>query len=130
MNYDELISKAKQARRNAYAPYSGFKVGAALVAQSGKVYSGCNIENAAYGETVCAERVAFFNAISKGERRFTAIAIVGGKDELVDCAPCGSCRQVMAQFCDANFVVVLLNGGKTKAYKLCELLPFAFGLKE
>lgn len=130
MSYDELITKAKEARRNAYAPYSGFKVGAALVAQSGKVYVGCNIENAAYGETVCAERVAFFNAISQGERRFAAIAIVGGKDELVDCTPCGSCRQVMAQFCGKDFTVVLLSGGKAKEYKLGELLPLAFGLKE
>ncbi len=122
----ELLLSATEARRNAYAPYSGFKVGAALKAASGKVYLGCNIENGAYGDTICAERVAFFKAISEGEREFEAIAIVG---DTSDCFPCGTCRQVMAEFCDGDFKIVVGSPEEYKIYALKELLPHAFDFK-
>ena len=125
----ELMRLAVQARENAYAPYSNFKVGAALLGKSGKVYTGCNVENAAYTPTNCAERTAIFKAVSEGEREFTAIAIVGGKgEETADfCAPCGVCRQVLAEFCDGDFVVVLGNPERYEAFTLAKLLPFSFG---
>ena len=130
MDYSFLMKKAEEARANAYAPYSGFKVGAALIAKSGsvtKLYTGCNIENAAYGDTVCAERVAFFKAIEDGERNFDAIAIVGGKDELNKmCAPCGSCRQVMAEFCKPDFKIILGRPEEYEVYELADLLPMSF----
>ena len=121
----ELMELAVKARKNAYAPYSGFCVGAALLAKSGKAYTGCNIENAAYTPTNCAERTALFKAVSEGEREFTAIAIVGGKgDEPKEfCAPCGVCRQVMAEFCTSDFRIVL---GENEALTLGELLPYGF----
>ena len=113
----------------AYAPYSGFCVGAALLGKSGKVYTGCNVENAAYTPTNCAERTAVFKAVSEGEREFSAIAIVGGKGDAMAefCAPCGICRQVLAEFCDGDFPVVLGTPEKYQAYTLAELLPFSFG---
>ncbi len=126
---NELISLAIKARENAYTPYSSYKVGAALKAKGGKVYLGCNIENGAFSPTVCAERTAFFKAISEGEREFEAIAVVGGKEALEAFAPpCGVCRQVMAEFCSENFEIILYNGKEEKVYKLKELLPLSFSL--
>ena len=125
----ELLQLAIQARENSYSPYSGFRVGAALLGQSGKVYGGCNVENAAYSPTNCAERTAVFKAVSEGEREFSAIAIVGGKgDTLADlCAPCGVCRQVLAEFCDGDFRVVLGTPENIRVFTLAELLPLSFG---
>ncbi len=127
----ELIKLATQAREMAYSPYSGFKVGAALLAKSGKVYLGCNVENAAYTPTNCAERTAFFKAISEGEREFEKIAIVGGMGEKLSsfCPPCGVCRQVIAEFCDEDFVIVLGTVENYREYKFGEILPMAFGPK-
>ena len=129
MTNGELIALAVEARKQSYSPYSGFRVGAALLGKSGKVYLGCNVENAAYTPTNCAERTAVFKAVSEGEREFSAIAIVGGMgEELSDfCAPCGICRQVLAEFCDGDFPVVLGTPKNYKAYTLAELLPFSFG---
>ena len=125
----ELMKLAVEAREMAYAPYSGFRVGAALLAKSGKVYKGCNVENAAYSPTNCAERTALFKAVSEGEREFTAIAIVGGMYETIAdfCAPCGVCRQVLAEFCDKDFRLVLGNLDNIKTYTFEEILPFSFG---
>lgn len=123
----ELLSLATRARLNSYAPYSHFKVGAALLAKSGKVYLGCNIENAAYSPAICAERTAFAKAVSEGEREFCAIAIVGGKDDLQgECAPCGVCRQVMAEFCGGDFKIILGSPTSFKTHTLSELLPLSF----
>lgn len=127
----QLVEEAFEAAKNSYAPYSGFHVGAALLGKSGRIYRGCNIENAAYSPTNCAERTAFFKAVSEGEREFEAIAIAGGKGgEGWDyCAPCGVCRQVMAEFCDGDFRILLgKDRGKWKSYRLEELLPERFGL--
>ena len=125
----QLMQCAVEARKMSYAPYSDFHVGAALLGKSGKVYTGCNVENAAYSPTNCAERTAVFKAVSEGEKEFTAIAIVGGKsDELADfCAPCGVCRQVLAEFCDKDFRLVLGNPKEIKVYTFAEILPFSFG---
>lgn len=132
MNDKDLIELAYEAREHAYTPYSDFQVGAALLTKEGKVYLGCNIENAAYGPTNCAERTAFFKAVFEGEREFEAIAIVGGKRGErtgVTCAPCGVCRQVMMEFCDPNtFRIVLEDGeGGTRNFLLKEILPMGFG---
>lgn len=132
MTKEELIEKAKEAAKNAYAPYSGFTVGAALKTKSGKVYLGCNIENAAFGPTNCAERTAFFKAVSEGEREFSEIAIVGGKslDFGSYCSPCGVCRQVMGEFCDSDFTVILGKAdNEYKTFTLDELLPHSFSDK-
>ena len=129
MNEKELCKEAIDAMKNAYAPYSGYKVGAALLTEKGKLFAGCNIENAAYTPTVCAERVALFNAISSGERNFTAIAVAGGKDGVISGAfpPCGVCRQVMAEFCAPDFTVLVVTGEDSyKKYTLNELFPKAF----
>lgn len=125
----ELLQRAVEARTMSYSPYSNFRVGAALLGKSGKIYTGCNVENAAYTPTNCAERTAVFKAVSEGEREFTAIAIVGGKGETVSdfCAPCGICRQVLSEFCDKEFRVVLGTPDAPKAYTLGELLPLSFG---
>ena len=106
ISYQELIKQAIEARKQSYCPYSGFAVGAALLCGDGTVYTGCNIENASYSPTNCAERTAFFKAVSEGKREFVAIAIVGGSEELQKCYPCGVCRQVMSEFCDELFEVV------------------------
>ncbi len=131
MEDKHLISLAMEARQKAYAPYSGFLVGAALLAESGKVYQGCNIENASYGATNCAERTAVFRAVSEGERSFSAIAIVGGlRDrELTYAYPCGICRQVLREFCDPDRMWVIIARSETdyKKMKLDELLPESFG---
>ena len=127
----ELIKKAKEAAERSYSPYSGFTVGAALLTKSGRVYLGCNIESASYSPTNCAERTAFFKAVSEGEREFLKIAIVGGKglDFKDFCPPCGVCRQVMKEFCDEGFTVILgKNGEEMKVLTLGELLPYGFGL--
>lgn len=129
MNEKELCREAVDAMKNAYAPYSGYKVGAVLLTEKGKLFAGCNIENAAYTPTVCAERVALFNAISSGERNFTAIAVAGGKDGVISGAfpPCGVCRQVMAEFCAPDFTVLVVTGEDSyKKYTLNELFPQAF----
>ena len=129
MNNKELVKLAFDAMQKAYAPYSNYKVGAALLAKSEKVYLGCNVENASYSPTNCAERTAFFKAISEGEREFAKIAIVGGKEGNVTdlFMPCGVCRQVMAEFCDSNFeVIVARSVDDFSVYKLSELLPHGF----
>lgn len=131
MQIKELIRQAVDAREYAYAPYSGFKVGAALLCRNGNVYTGCNIENAAYTPTNCGERTAFFKAVSEGEREFTRIAIVGGKDgEMSAPSPCGVCLQVMAEFCEAAaFEVVMAESEEEYTVKkLIELLPCGFSL--
>lgn len=122
---------ALSMRSQSYAPYSHFTVGAALLSESGKLYTGCNIENAAFTPTNCAERTAFFKAVSEGERKFSAIAISGGKEgEEPDdyCAPCGVCRQVMKEFCKEDFKIILVkNENEWKTFTLGELLPEGFG---
>ena len=127
----ELIEKALKAREKSYCPYSNFAVGAAIETEDGLVFSGCNIENAAYGPSNCAERTAFFKAVSEGETGFIAIAIAGGaKDapELEYCPPCGVCRQVMREFCGDEFRIYLVrNYEEYKEYTLSELLPESFG---
>lgn len=132
----ELVGLAFEAQKMSYSPYSGFQVGAALLGKSGRIYLGCNIENAAYSPGNCAERTAFFRAVSEGERDFVAIAIVGnqkgvekGKGQI--CAPCGVCRQVMAEFCDPEeFQVILgISEDDYQVYSLKELFPLGFGRK-
>ena len=125
----ELMRLAVKARENAYAPYSGFMVGAALLSKSGRVYPGCNVENAAYGPTNCAERTAVFRAVSEGEREFEAIAIVGGREKEPKelCAPCGVCRQVLAEFCDGDLRILLGTPDAIEVHTLSELLPLSFG---
>lgn len=129
MTDKELIKIAKKAAENAYVPYSGYTVGAALLTKEGTVYSGCNIENAAYGPTNCAERTAFFKAVSEGEREFSKIAVVGGKNlNFKDYfSPCGVCRQVMREFCGDDFEILLgKNGEEFMSITLGELLPHSF----
>lgn len=130
-NYRALIRKALEARTRSYSPYSHFSVGAALLTKSGTVYCGCNIENAAYTPTNCAERTAFFKAVSEGERDFEAICIVGGKAGEPGCftAPCGVCRQVMMEFCDPEKFRIILatDEAHVRVYRLKELLPVGFG---
>ena len=125
---EKLMKLACEARKNAYAPYSEFKVGAALLGRSGKVYLGCNAENAAFSPGICAERCAIYKAVSEGERKFTCIAVAGGKKKKPDglCMPCGVCRQVMAEFCDGNFGIIAGTPGHFETYTLNEILPGAF----
>ena len=129
----ELIEKAIDMRNYSYAPYSKFRVGAGLLAANGNLYGGCNIENAAYGPSNCAERTAFFKAVSEGVQDFTAIAIAGGPEEGIRdfCAPCGVCRQVMAEFCEADsFLVILAKSVEEyEVYTLRELFPKSFSPK-
>ena len=133
MDYKELVKMALEAREMSYSPYSNFKVGAALLTKNGKVYKGCNIENAAYSPGNCAERTAIFKAVSEGEKDFAAIAIVGGladSNELTICPPCGVCRQVINEFVDCEEFDIILGTNKPedmKVYKLKELLPLGFG---
>ena len=128
---EEMIALAIGQLKDAYAPYSGFRVGAALLTESGKLYTGCNIENAAYTPTNCAERTAFFKAVSEGERDFKAICIVGGKDGLLTgyTSPCGVCRQVMMEFCDPESFRIILAVSKDRyqTFTLKEILPLGFG---
>lgn len=124
-----LIEAAIAARRAAYAPYSSFAVGAALLGEDGAIYTGCNVENASFGLTCCAERTALFKAVENGVRRFRALAIVGGKvgkDPTESCPPCGACRQVLAEFCDDDLPVFLAD----RTVTLGELLPLAFRLSQ
>lgn len=135
MEYGKLIQAAFEAQKKAYSPYSGFQVGAALLAGSGRIYGGCNIENASYGATNCAERTAFFRAIYEGEREFKAIAIAGklsDSDTFEYCAPCGICRQVMSEFCDGEDFLIILPRSQSdyKVYSLNELLPLSFTKKD
>ncbi len=134
MNNCELIKTALEARKMSYSPYSGFSVGAALLCADGSVYSGCNIENSAFSPTNCAERTAFFNAISEGKRDFVRIAVVGGNanEEIRSyCPPCGICRQVMKEFCSENFEIIMAkNSDDYKIMILSELLPASFDKRE
>lgn len=131
MEYTNLIAAAFEAQKKAYAPYSGFMVGAALLCEDGEIFGGCNIENASYGACNCAERTAIFRAVYEGKRSFRAIAIVGkpgSAPAFAYCAPCGICRQVMAEFCNPQDFQIILPKSMTeyKVYRLEELLPLSF----
>jgi len=129
MKPETLIEMAKEAMQHAYVPYSGYKVGAALLCADGTVYQGCNIENAAYGPTNCAERTAFFKAVYDGHRDFIAIAVCGGKDGVITGAfpPCGVCRQVMREFCEDGFLIYMVGAGNSwETRTLAQLLPDSF----
>lgn len=129
MDLTELIRKAQEARARAYVPYSGFHVGAALLCKDGTIFSGCNIENSAYGPTNCAERTAIFKAVSEGYREFETIVIVSDSEQPTP--PCGVCRQVMAEFCGPEFPVVMMGcDGSQRTASLGELLPYAFSLEK
>lgn len=127
----ELIETALEQRKFSYVPYSGFRVGAALLAKNGTLYTGCNIENAGYTPCNCAERTAIFKAVSEGVKEFDAICVVGGKDEMPSeyAAPCGVCRQVMMEFCDPDEFEIILAVDTTKyeVFKLKDLFPMGFG---
>lgn len=124
MEYKELIKIAKEAMNNAYVPYSKFRVGAALETSDGKVYSGCNIENASFGGTNCAERTALFKAISEGHRKFTKIAVISDSDDYT--YPCGICRQVLSEWGLDMEVIVASSSEGYRVHKLSEILPYAF----
>lgn len=133
-SYKKLIEKALEAADLAYAPYSKYHVGAALLTKNGKIFTGCNIENASFGATNCAERTAFFKAVSEGNREFQAIAIVGGPEDNAENSfsdyayPCGVCRQVMQEFCEEDFKIIVARSiTDYKEYSLSELLPHGFG---
>lgn len=126
---DDMLKTARAALVNSYAPYSNFNVAAALLCGDGSIFSGCNIENAAFSPGNCAERTAFFKALSEGERDFKAILIIGGKNYTTAeiCPPCGVCRQVMSEFCDKNFKIILYSDADGfKEFTLGELLPLQF----
>lgn len=127
--FEILVDAAKEAMKAAYAPYSHYFVGAALLASNGKIYTGCNIENSAHTPTCCAERTAFFKAVSEGERDFDAIAVAGGREGKIEgyFPPCGVCRQVMAEFCDSEkFKVIMVGKDADMILSLAEILPFGF----
>ena len=128
MTKEQLVSMAKEAMQYAYSPYSGYKVGASLLCKDGSVYTGCNIENAGYSSTNCAERTAFFKAVSEGKKEFEAIAICGGKEGVIEglFPPCGVCRQVMREFCGDDFLIYLATKDGIETYTLKELLPVSF----
>lgn len=128
MTPEALLQMAFDAMANAYAPYSGFQVGAALQCADGTVYTGCNIENAAYSVTVCAERVALFKAVSEGKRDFTALAVCGGKGGVIEslCTPCGVCRQALAEFCSPDMPVYMAKADGYEPTTLEKLLPKVF----
>ena len=133
MTPEQLRDLAIEAMGHAYVPYSGYKVGAALLCADGTVYQGCNIENASYSPTNCAERTAFFKAVYDGQRDFKAIAVCGGKDGVITGAfpPCGVCRQVMREFCGDDFLIHMIGaGGAMETYTLAEILPHSFAAKE
>ena len=135
MNNKELIEKALEARKLSYSPYSGFSVGAALLCDDGSVFTGCNIENSAFSPTVCAERTAFFKAVSEGKKSFVKIAVVGGKSDIETpenyCSPCGVCRQVMKEFCSSDFEIIMAkNADDYRIMTLSELLPASFDKRE
>jgi len=122
---EKLINAAKKVSENAYAPYSGFQVGAALLTKSGKIFTGCNVENASYGLSNCAERTAVFKAVSEGEKEFAAIAIYTNTEQMF--TPCGACRQVLAEF-DNEMMVIVSNGEKTVEFTISKLLPHHFSI--
>ena len=123
----DLLKIALSARAQALAPYSGYRIGAALLCKSGKVYEGFNIENASYSATICAERAAFCAALLAGEREFLAIAIAGGKEKAeAQVPPCGICRQFMAEFCQKDFEIIWGNEAQNESHTLAEILPFGF----
>ncbi|HEX8287374.1 MAG TPA: cytidine deaminase [Pyrinomonadaceae bacterium] len=124
---NDLIEKAKEARERAVAPFSNFKVGAALETDEGEIFIGCNIENASYGLTMCAERVAIFKAVSEGKRAFSRIAVVADTDNLTP--PCGACRQLIWEFCGDVEVLMGNTNGKIETFQMSELLPKAFDAK-
>lgn len=128
MTPEKLIEMAKEAMTHSYDPYSGYKVGAALLCADGRVYCGCNIENASFTPTICAERTAFFKAVYDGHRDFTAIAVCGGKDGIITGAfpPCGVCRQVMREFCGDDFIVYMVTPEGYEEVTLGQLLPHSF----
>ena len=128
MTKEQLVSLAKGAMLKAYSPYSDYKVGAALLCKDGSIYTGCNVENASFSATNCAERTAFFKAVSEGQREFSAIAICGGKDGIIEglFPPCGVCRQVMREFCENDFEIHLLTREGIETYNLGQLLPVSF----
>ncbi len=129
MENKELVKAAMEAKEHAYVPYSHFRVGAALLTKEGKVYQGCNIENAGYTPTNCAERTAFFKAVYEGERNFEAIAVNGDAEDYL--YPCGVCRQVMAEFCTPDFKIIVSNkNGEYEEFTLATLLPGAFTPEE
>ena len=133
MTPEQLMELAKEAMTHAYAPYSGFQVGAALLCADGTVYQGCNIENASYSPTNCAERTAFFKALYDGHRDFTAIALCGGMGGKITnlCTPCGVCRQVMVEFCNPEFLIHMADStGKIESRSLSQLLPLSFSGEE
>lgn len=131
MDYKKLMKQAIEIRERAYTPYSGYQVGAALLSKSGKVFCGCNVENAAYSPGICAERTAFVKAVSEGEREFSAIAVIGGAagGPLELAPPCGLCRQVMREFCDPDTFEIVLGTSTEdyQVYNLSQLLPMSFG---
>lgn len=131
MTKEQLGNLAVQAMEQAYSPYSTYKVGAALLCKDGSVFSGCNVENASFSATNCAERTAFFKAVSEGKREFTAIAICGGKDGAIEgiFPPCGVCRQVMREFCEDDFEIYLVTADGIETYTLGQLLPVSFAPK-
>jgi cytidine deaminase len=124
MQAEQLIELALQARQKAYAPYSNFKVGAALLASNGKIFTGCNIENATYGLTVCAERVALWKAISEGEREFVRIAVAS--ESAAPASPCGACRQLLWEFCGDIEVILATPSGFRESHRLASLYPKPF----
>lgn len=133
MKNNELIKSAENAMKNAYCPYSNFSVGAALLCDDETVFTGCNVENASYSMTMCAERTAFAKALLEGKRKFKAIAIVGGKDGKIEdfCYPCGACRQVISEFCKKDFEIILKNNNnEIEELTLGELLPKSFCLEK
>ena len=132
MTPEQLVSMAKEAMTHAYAPYSGYQVGAALLCADGSVYCGCNIENASYTPTVCAERTAFFKAVYDGHRDFSAIAVCGGKDGVITSQfpPCGVCRQVMREFCGDDFTLYLVDAQGFETVTLAQILPYSFSAKK
>ena len=128
MTKEQLATMAKEAMERAYSPYSGYKVGAALLCKDGSVYTGCNVENVSFSATNCAERTAFFKAVSEGKKEFAAIAVCGGKDGVIEglFPPCGVCRQVMREFCNDDFEIYLLTKNGIESYTLSQLLPLSF----
>lgn len=132
MTPEKLCELAKEAMTHSYSPYSGYKVGAALLCKDGTVYTGCNIENAAYTPTICAERTAIFKAVYDGHRDFVAIAVCGGKDGIITGSfpPCGVCRQVMREFCGDDFKILMVNPEGFEEVTLSQLLPHSFSPSE
>ncbi|MEN8223297.1 MAG: cytidine deaminase [Acidobacteriota bacterium] len=125
----ELYDAAKKVKEKAYAPYSNFHVGSALRTESGKIFSGCNVENSSYGVTICAERNAVFKMVSEGEQKISSILVIGDTEKFLP--PCGACRQVIAEFSDEHTAVIMCNkDGKSKETTVGEILPFGFSLKE